>query len=64
MIYSKFLKKHVSYVFKILKCLNIKNLYFKSKKCEFHRKKVNFLEFVVKRHKIRMNLKKLQAIKK
>ncbi len=62
-IYLKILKEHVSYIFKVLKCLNIKNLYFKSKKCEFHQKKVNFFEFVVKRHEVRMNLKKLQAIK-
>ncbi len=58
-IYLKTLKEHVNYVFKVLECLNIKNLHLKSKKCEFHRKKVNFLEFVVKRHKVRMNLKKL-----
>ncbi len=64
MIYSKILKEYVSYVFKVLECLNIKNLYFKLKKCEFHQKKVNFLKFVVERHKVRMNLKKLQAIKK
>jgi len=63
MIYSKILKEYVSYVFKILECLNIKNLYFKLKKCEFHRKKVNFLKFVVKRYEVRMNLKKLRAIK-
>ncbi len=35
-IYLKILKKYVSYVFKVLKCLNIKNLHFKLKKCEFH----------------------------
>ncbi len=35
-IYSKILKKHVSYIFKVLECLNIKNLHFKSKKCEFY----------------------------
>ncbi len=35
-IYSKILKEHVNYVFKVLKCLNIKNLHFKSKKCEFY----------------------------
>ncbi len=35
-IYLKFLKKHISYVFKVLKCLDIKNLYLKLKKCEFH----------------------------
>ncbi len=36
MIYSKTLKEHVSYIFKVLKCLNIKNLHLKSKKYEFH----------------------------
>ncbi len=35
-IYLKILKKYVSYIFKILKYLNIKNLYFKLKKCEFY----------------------------
>ncbi len=35
-IYLKILKKYVSYVFKVLKCLNIKNLHFKLKKCEFY----------------------------
>ncbi len=62
-IYSKILKKHVNYIFKVLKCLNIKNLHLKLKKCEFHRKKINFFEFVVERHKIRINFKKLRAIK-
>ena len=62
-IYSKILKEHVSYVFKILKCLNKRNLHLKSKKCEFHQKKVNFLKFVVRQYEVRINLKKLQAIK-
>ncbi len=35
-IYSKFLKKYVNYIFKVLKYLNIKNLHFKLKKCEFY----------------------------
>jgi len=64
MIYSKILKEHISYVFKVLKCLNRKNLHLKLKKCEFHQKEVDFLEFIVKRHEIRMNLEKLQTIKK
>ncbi len=36
MIYSKILKKYVNYVFKVLKCLNIKNLHLKLKKYEFY----------------------------
>jgi hypothetical protein len=63
MIYLKILKEHVSYVFKVLKCLNRRNLHLKLKKCEFHQKEVDFLEFVVRRHEVRMNLEKLQAIK-
>ncbi len=62
-IYLKILKEHVSHVFKVLECLNKRNLHLKSKKCEFHQKEVDFFEFVVKRHEVRMNLKKLRAIK-
>ncbi len=35
-IYLKILKEHINYVFKILECLNIKNLHFKLKKCKFY----------------------------
>ena len=63
-IYLNILKEHMNYVFKILKCLNKRNLYLKLKKCEFHRKEIDFLEFVVERHKKRINLKKLRTIKK
>jgi len=63
MIYSKILKEHVSHVFKILKCLNKRNLHLKSEKCEFHREEIDFLEFVVRRHGVRMDLEKLRAIK-
>ncbi len=62
-IYLNILKKHVNYVSKVLKCLNKRNLHLKSKKCKFHQEKVDFLEFVVERHEVRMNLKKLRAIK-
>ncbi len=62
-IYLNILKKHISYVFKILKCLNKRNLHFRSKKCEFHRKEIDFFKFVVERHEIRINLKKLRVIK-
>ncbi len=63
MIYSKILKEHVSHVSKVLKCLNRRNLHLKLKKCEFHQEEIDFLKFVVKRHEVRMNPKKLQAVK-
>ena len=53
----------MNYVFKILEYLNKRNLHFKLKKCEFHRKKIDFLEFVVERHEIRINFEKLRTIK-
>jgi len=52
-IYLKILKEHISYIFKVLEYLNIRNLYFKSKKYKFYRKKVDF---------VRIDFKKLQAI--
>jgi len=64
MIYLITLKKHVQHVSQILKCLKKRNLRLKPKKCEFHQEKVDFLEFVVERHEIRMNLKKIRAVKK
>jgi len=53
----------VNHVFKVLKCLNRKNLYLKLKKCEFHQKEIDFLEFVIERHKVRIHLENLRAIK-
>ena len=35
-IYLNILKEHMNHVFKVLECLNRKNLHLKSKKCEFH----------------------------
>jgi len=63
MIYSKILKEHIDHVFKVLECLDRRNLHLKPKKCEFHQEKIDFLEFVVERHEVRINLKKLRAIK-
>ncbi len=36
MIYLNILKEHVNHIFKILKCLNKRNLHLKLKKYEFH----------------------------
>jgi len=64
MIYSNILEEHVDYVSKVLECLDKRNLHLKPKKCEFHKEEVDFLGFVVERHEVRMDPKKLQAIKK
>ena len=63
MIYSITLKEHVQHVSQILECLNKRDLRLKPEKCEFHQEEVDFLEFVVERHGIRMNPKKIKAVK-
>jgi len=63
MIYSITLKEHVQHVSQILECLKKRDLRLKLEKCEFHQKEVDFLGLVVGRHEIRMNPKKIKAIK-
>jgi len=63
MIYSTTLKKHVQHVSQVLECLNQRDLRLKPKKCEFHQEEVDFLGFVVERHGIQMDPKKIKAIK-
>jgi hypothetical protein len=63
MIYLITLKKHVQHVSQVLECLNKRDLRLKSEKCEFHREEVDFLEFVVRRHEIRMDPEKIKAVK-
>jgi len=63
MIYSTTLKEHVQHVSQVLECLEKRDLRLKPKKCEFHREEVDFLGFVVGRHEIRMDPKKIKAIK-
>ena len=41
-----------------------RNLQLKSKKCEFHKKKIDFLKFIVKRQKIKIDFTKLKAVRK
>ena len=47
LIYSKTEKKYIKHISIVLELLMQKNLLFKSKKCEFHKKEVNFLNFIV-----------------
>ena len=41
-----------------------RNLLLKSKKCEFYKKEMNFLNFIIENDTIRMNSAKVQAVKK
>ena len=63
LIYSKILSKHKQHVQTMLQCLKQRRLLLKFEKCEFHRFNVEFLEFVKKIQRIRINSIKLQTIK-
>ena len=63
LVYFKTKEKHIKHVNIVLKLLMQRNLLLKSKKCEFHKKKVNFLNFIVENDMIRMNSAKVQAVK-
>ena len=63
LIYSQIKEKHIRYVNIVLKLFMQKNLLLKSEKCEFHKKEINFLDFIVENDTIRMNFAKVQIIK-
>ena len=63
LIYSKTLTKHEQHVKIVLQCFEQRRLLFKFEKCEFHRFNVEFLEFVIKIQRVRINSIKLKAIK-
>ena len=63
LVFFKTMKEHVNYIEKILKQLNERDLQLKSEKCEFHKKDVDFLEFMIGRKKIRMNSVKINAVR-
>ena len=52
-------KKHVK---KMLKCLNARNLLLKSEKCQWHKQKVDFLNYVVKTNEMKIDFDKMQSV--
>src|SRR5438034_5939654 len=62
LIYSENKKNHKKHIKKILKKFQEKKLYLKSKKCEFHKQQVEYLEHIIITEKLEMNLKKIKAV--
>jgi hypothetical protein len=52
-------KKHIKWV---LRKLYKENILVTVKKCEFHTRKTDFVEFIIKLRQISMNPKKIKAI--
>ena len=62
LIYSESTEEHVSHVQEVLGCLSQAGLLLKPEKCEFHRRSVEFLGFVVSTKGISMSPEKIKAI--
>jgi len=61
-IYSKTLKKHKKHVRLVLHKLREIDLQMNINKCKFHVQKISFLELLLFIKKLKMNLKKVQAV--
>jgi hypothetical protein len=61
-IYSNLIEKHTKHVRKILDRLKKTKLYVKFFKCEFDKKEITFLKYVIGVHEIRMNNAKIKTI--
>src|SRR5947207_15240296 len=62
LIYSKTLKKHKQYVWKVLECLRDMNLYLKLNKYIFHIQEIVFLDFIIDSDDVKMNIVKVEII--
>ena len=63
-IYSKTMEKHVVHIKKVLEALANRSLRLKTNKYEFHKKKIEYLGYIVGREGIKMSPKKIQRIMK
>ncbi len=61
-VYSNSKKEHIRHVRKILQRLREANIQTDVDKCEFHTTETKFLEMIVDRDDIKMNLEKIKAI--
>ncbi len=61
-VYSNNKKKHIQHVRKILQRLREANIQIDVNKCEFHTIETKFLDMIINRDEIKMNLEKIKTI--
>jgi hypothetical protein len=61
-VYNNNKKKHIQHVRKILQRLRETNIQVDVNKCEFHTTETKFLDMIIDRDEIKMNLEKIKAI--
>src|SRR5204863_7005278 len=62
LIYFKNKKDHKKHVKKVLRRFQEKKFYLKSKKCEFHKQQVKYLEHIITTEELEMNSEKIKAV--
>jgi hypothetical protein len=62
LIYSINEKNHIKQVNLVLKALGKASIKINRPKCTFHAKKIEFLSYIISSDKIKINLKKIQAV--
>ena len=62
LIYSENEKDYEKQVKKVLRKFQEKNFYFKSKKCEFHKQQIEYLEHIIMTKELKMNSEKIKAV--
>ncbi|KAK3548052.1 hypothetical protein QTP70_004285 [Hemibagrus guttatus] len=62
LVYSKSLEEHVLHVQEVLSRLQRHHLYMKLEKCEFHRRTVTFLGYVISQWGVEMDMVKVRAV--
>ena len=63
LIFFQIIEEYEQYIKKMLKCLSKRNLLIKLKKCDWHKKEIDFLKFIIKINDVRINFDKLTSIK-
>ena len=63
-IYLKNLNKHKKYIKIVLDKLFVRELRYKSETYRFHKTKIDFLRFLIRINRIKINLVKIKTVKK
>ena len=63
LVFFKNLKEHIQHVRIVLECLEKAGLRLKPEKCKFYKEEVEFLEYIVGRHGVKISLKKIKVVR-
>ena len=62
LVFSKIMEEHVKMVRQVLQILQDNNLYLQLLKCHFHKKKINYLRYVISHRHLEMDPIKVAGI--